>query len=265
MKKLIVNADDFGLTEGVNRGILECHERGVVTSTTLLVNGDDARAAAEAAAEHPQLGVGLHLNLTSGKPVLAAGKVSSLIDDEGFFPGMFTMVRRLISGRARRDELAAEVQAQIDKCIELGIKPTHIDSHHHLHALPRLRSVVCDVCRKAGITRMRGYYMSARSLKSFAVATAARMPAGESLKTPDRFSGIEVMGRRDIAVTLEHALAEPGDTLEFMCHPGYADENLSLASEYNSLREVELKALMSEDFIRAIEAAGVRSISFMDL
>lgn len=265
MKRLIVNADDFGLTEGVNRGILDCHQRGAVTSTTLLVNGDAAQAAAAAAAAHPRLGVGLHLNLTSGKPVLAAGKVPSLIDDEGFFPGMSAMVRRLISGRARRDELAAEVQAQIDKCIELGIDPTHIDSHHHLHALPRLRSVVCGVCRKAGITRMRGYHMSARSLKSFAVAATARVPAGEPLITPDRFSGIEVMGRGDMAVTLEHELAAPGDTLEFMCHPGYADDNLSRVSGYSSLREVELKALMSEDFIRVIEAAGVRSISFRDL
>ncbi|MFA6002404.1 MAG: ChbG/HpnK family deacetylase [Thermoleophilia bacterium] len=265
MKNLIVNADDFGLTEGVNRGIIECHKRGAVTSTTLLVNGDAAQSAAAAAAGYPLLGVGLHLNLTSGRPVLAAGKVSSLVDDEGLFPGMPTMVRRLISGRARRDELAAEIRAQIDKCIELGINPTHIDSHHHLHALPRLRSVVCEVCRKAGINRMRGYHMSARSLKAFAVALVARMPAGKSLRTPDRFSGIEIMGRRDMAEKLKHELAATGDTLEFMCHPGYADESLSRISTYNSLREVELKALMSEDFIRAIEAAGVRPVSFRDL
>ncbi|MFA5801738.1 MAG: ChbG/HpnK family deacetylase [Thermoleophilia bacterium] len=265
MKRLIVNADDFGLTEGVNRGIIECHERGVVTSTTLLVNAGAAEAAAEAAARHPQLGVGLHLNLTSGKPMLDALEVRSLIGDDGLFPGMSAMVRRLISGRAHADELAAEARAQIDKCVELGIKPTHIDSHHHLLALPRLRSAVSGVCRSAGITRMRGYHMSARSLKGFAISAAARMPAGEPLDTPDRFSGIEVMGRRDMAVSLGHELAAPGDTLEFMCHPGYADDILSRVSGYNSLREVELKALLSEEFIRAIEVAGVRPVSFRDL
>ena len=265
MKNLIVNADDFGLAEGVNQGIIDCHTRGAVSSTTLLVSGEAAQSAVAAAARHPRLGVGLHLNLTSGKPVLAAWRVPSLVDDEGFFPGMSAMVRRLICGRARRGELAADVQAQLEKCIELGVNPTHIDSHHHLHALPRLRSVVCGVCRKAGITRMRGYHMSARSLKAFAVAAVARMPAGESLRSPDRFSGIEVMGRRDMAVTLRHELSATGDTLEFMCHPGYADESLSRASTYSSLREVELEALMSEDFIRVIEAAGVRLVSFRDL
>lgn len=265
MKQIIVNADDFGLTAGVNRGILECHLCGAVTSTTLLVNGEAAGEAARLAAEHPSLGVGLHLNLTTGKPSMPARKVPSLVDGDGLFPGMAVMAGRLVTGRARRYELAAEVEAQIEKCLELGIRLTHIDSHHHLHALPRLRRVLQAVGRRAGITRMRGYHMSARSPKALVVLAAARLPAGEPLKTPDRFSGIEVMGRKDMAAALMRELSASGDTLEFMCHPGYADERLSSVSSYNSLRGRELEALVSGDFARVFTEAGASPVSFADL
>ena len=266
MIRLIINADDFGLTESVNRGIIECHRRGAVTSSTLLVNGQAAEAAASLLKDYPALGVGLHINLTSGPPILPGGKVPSLVGEDGLFPGMGAMVRRLATGRARKAELAAEVRAQLEKSLALGIQPTHVDSHHHLHALPRLRSVVQQVCAEAGITKMRGYRMSARSLKSLGVGLLARLPStGASLRTPDRFSGIDVMGKMNMAEALSRDLAAPGDALEFMCHPGFNDERLAQVSSFNSLRQVELEALTSERFGDVLRAAGVKLISFRDL
>lgn len=266
MKRLIINADDFGLTEGVNRGILECYRQGTVKSTTLLVTGEAAGAAAELSNGFPELGVGLHVNLTAGAPVLPAGKIPTLVGADGLFPGMGAMVRRLIACRARKAELAAEIGAQLEKCRALGINPTHVDSHHHLHALPRLRSVVEQVCADAGISKMRGYQMSSRSLKSLSIGLAARLPtAGPHLATPDRFSGIEVMGKKNIAGALAKELAAEGDALEFMCHPGFDDERLSRVSSYSSLRQVELEALTSQQFRDVLRTSGVELISFRDL
>ncbi|MBI5870878.1 MAG: ChbG/HpnK family deacetylase [Actinobacteria bacterium] len=266
MKRLIVNADDFGLTSGVNRAVVECHQRGVVTSATLMVNGGAAVEAALLAADNPQLGVGLHLNLTSGPPLMPPGSVPSLVGSDGDFPGLKTALWRLTSGKAKTHELEDEIAAQIDRLIKLGIRPTHIDSHHHLHAHPRLRSLVRKICPRHGITKMRGFRMAARSPKAMAVTFAARLPsAGASMNTPDRFSGIEVMGNRDMAAALRRGLAGDGDTLEFMCHPGYADEELTKVTSYAAPRQAELLRLLSAAFTAAADEAGVRKISFAAL
>lgn len=265
-KRLIVNADDFGLTGGVNRAIVECHQRGVVTSTTLMVNGQAAADAATLATANRQLGVGLHLNLTAGPPTLPPEKVSSLVGPDGNLPGLKKMLVRLTLGQARTSELEAEVLAQIERCRELGIEPTHADSHHHLHAHPRLRGVLTWACRRAGIKKARGYRMAARSPKAVGIRLAALIPVGgEALQTPDRFSGIESMGGKDMAAALAAQLASTRGVLEFMCHPGHADAELSSASSYNDLRQVELKALVSGEFLAAIQVAGAETISFREL
>ncbi|MHB9112201.1 MAG: carbohydrate deacetylase [Thermoleophilia bacterium] len=266
MKRLIVNADDFGLTSGVNRAVVECHQRGVVTSTTLMVNGGAAVEAALLAADNPGLGVGLHLNLTSGAPMMPRESVPSLVGSDGAFPGLMAALWRLTSGRARTHELEDEITAQIERLIKLGIRPTHIDSHHHLHAHPRLHSLLRRICPRRGITRMRGFHMTAKSPKAMAVALAARLPSsGGRMSTPDRFSGIEVMGSKDMAAALRRGLATSGDTLEFMCHPGYADEDLAKATSYNTPRQAELLQLLSVAFAAAVDEAGSQKISFAAL
>lgn len=266
MKKLIVNADDFGLTAGVNRAVIDCHRAGVVTSATLMVG---ARAAADAAAlfkDNPDLGVGLHVNLTSGEPLLPPQKVSSLVSGDGRFPGVSAAMIRLTAGLARGAEIEAEIEAQIERCRELGIEPTHVDSHHHVHAHPRVRAILSWVCRRAGIKKARGYRMKVSSPKSLAVRLAAAVPVGgEPLQTPGRFSGIEEMGSRDMAAALRRELASTRGSLEFMCHPGYADKDLILASSYTDGRQVELETLLSGEFLEAARDAGAEMISFRDL
>lgn len=266
MKRLIINADDFGMTEGINRAIADCHRQGVVTSTTLLVNGEAVDSARELAAATPSLGVGLHLNLTSGAPTLPAESVSSLLGGDGLFPGANKALARLSMGAVNRQELDREIAAQVEALRSLGLDPTHVDSHHHIHAHPVVGAAVARVCPRLGISKARGFRLRPRSLKAAAIRLAAAMSRGRGgLRSPDRFAGIEVMGERDVADYLRRALQAGGDSLEYMCHPGYADEQLYRISSYNSLRQVELEALRSVAVVGVIEAAGVELISYREL
>src|SRR5437868_6370726 len=136
MKYLIVNADDFGLTSGVNRAVVEAHTRGILTSTTLMANMlafDDAMRLAKA---NPGLGVGLHFNITQGKPVADASRVRGLLDEGGEFLGTSTaLLRRALAGKLHVQEVEIELRAQIEKVLGAGLSLTHVDSHKHAHAL----------------------------------------------------------------------------------------------------------------------------------
>jgi predicted glycoside hydrolase/deacetylase ChbG (UPF0249 family) len=259
MKKLIINADDFGMTEGINRAVVDCFRYGTVTSTTLMVNGEALESARILAADNPALGVGLHLNLSDGRPTLPAASVSSLVGADGLFPGSKKALMRLSVSAVNREELDNEIAAQIEAVRSLGIEPTHIDSHHHLHAHPVVGAAIARVCPKLGITKARGYRLSPRSPKSAAMLS----PGG--LKSPGRFAGIEVMGERNIAAFLRKELKARGDTMEYMSHPGYVDARLCRISTYNRLRQVEMEALMSAEVTGVIREAGVQLISFRDL
>lgn len=266
MKKLIINADDFGLCDSVNRAVIDCHRAGTLTSATLLVNGEAAVQAAALALEHPGLGVGLHLNITSGQPSSPPAKIPSLLGSDGCFPGLARQLLRLSAGLVRRRELEAEVAAQIEAFRRLGLDPTHIDSHHHTHAHPRVRAAILKVCPPAGIAKMRGYAAAGTHPKALLIATAWRLPppAG-SLRAPDRLFGIQAMGKEDMAGLLGRELRTAAGSLEFMCHPGYADERLRRLSSYNQPRQVELEALLSAGFAATIRASGWQPVSFREL
>jgi predicted glycoside hydrolase/deacetylase ChbG (UPF0249 family) len=266
LQRLIINADDFGMTEGINRAVADCHREGVVTSTTMLVNGGAVESARDVAAANPSLGVGLHLNLTTGAPSLPPANVGSLVDGDGLFPGANKALARLSLGLVNREELEREIAAQVEALRSMGLEPTHIDSHHHLHAHPVVGAAVARVCPRLGISKARGFRLRPRNLKAAAVRLAAALTRGrDGLKSPDVFAGIEVMGERDVAEYLERALKKSGDSLEYMCHPGYADEQLYRISTYNRLRQVELEALISPELALVIKRAGIELISFRDL
>src|SRR5262245_60514883 len=137
MKELIVNADDFGLTQQVNRGILDAHHDGIVTSTTLLANGGSFDEAVSMSRQAPQLGVGVHLNLSEGNPVSRASEIPSLVDSRG---ALHLTPGRLWAGIVKRkvslSDVERELLAQVRKVIRAGISPTHLDGHKHVHVLP---------------------------------------------------------------------------------------------------------------------------------
>ena len=148
MNLLIVNADDFGLNAAANAGIIECHQAGSVTSTTLMANAPALEDAVALAHAHPELGVGLHFNLTWGRPVAEPSRVSSLIAANGEFHGRDALGRRALTGRLKADEVAVELEAQLQRLRSLGIAPTHVDSHQHVHAFAPVFSAVAALCER---------------------------------------------------------------------------------------------------------------------
>ncbi|HEX6210512.1 MAG TPA: ChbG/HpnK family deacetylase [Methylomirabilota bacterium] len=238
MRTLIVNADDFGLTRGVSAGILAAHRHGIVTSATVLVTASVDREQL-AQAREAGLGLGLHLNLTLGKP-LTRGR--SLVDGHGAF---VRDPRRVAAGADARD-VRAEALAQVARFEKLvGRRPTHIDTHHHVGLYPPVREVVLEVARGLGVA-VRSQDAAAR--------TRAR---SAGLRTTDHFFGESGPGPYwSAARTLGHLRALPPGVSEFMCHPGRFDADLGY-SRYGRQREVEMTGLGTAGARAAAAALGI--------
>jgi predicted glycoside hydrolase/deacetylase ChbG (UPF0249 family) len=246
-RRLIVNADDFGLTRGVSRGILRAHREGVVTSTTVLASlPPEPELDAEAAA-CPGLGLGLHLNLTWGAPVSPPGTVPSLVDAEGRFGRDLAALQ----ARARPDDVRRESEAQIEAFARrFGRPPTHLDSHHHAHRLPGVMDAVVDVVLAARLP-LRSQDPGFRDgLRRHGIATT------------DHFVGDAQAEPYWTAARLLDQLAtlSPGVT-ELMCHPGRFDDDLAY-SRYGRQREVELAALCDPEARATVDRLGVRLCHF---
>lgn len=245
-RQLIVNADDLGRSEGVNRGIFEAHERGLVTSATLMVAFPAAERAAAKLAHHPRLGVGLHVTLTGARPTLPPRAVPSLVDASGLLPRKPEVI-----GVVDARELLAEVRNQIALFRRMtGRMPTHLDSHHHSHRLPVVLEALLEVAREHGLPIRRA------SEEIAARAATAGVP------TTDRF----VESFFGETSTLEKLLGilrglEPGVT-ELMCHPGYADEELRRDSGYADVRERELAVLTDPRAAVTIRELGIKLTDF---
>src|SRR5215469_5830931 len=146
MKQLILNADDFGLTRGVNEGIIKAHREGVLTSSTLMAGAAAFDHAVALAKQNPQLGIGCHLVLVGGKAVSQPGDIPSLAFHDGSLPdSLGTFVARLSSGMIRAKEIERELRAQVAKIRAAGIEPTHLDTHKHTHAHPVVMNAVARV------------------------------------------------------------------------------------------------------------------------
>ena len=240
---LIVNADDLGRTSGINEGIFEAHRRGIVTSATLMVAYEAAEEAAARMAEHPDLGIGLHVAMTGGPPVLPAERLPGLLDAEGMLPRHRDA---LVSPDPA--EVMAEVRAQLDRFRELaGRLPTHLDGHHHCHRVPAVGDAVATVAAELGLpVRDAGQGVRSR-LEEAAVPTT------------DRFESFFYAEGATLEGLLEFlAGLGPGST-ELMCHPGAADPELAAAgSTYTRDRERELEILTHPEVVRAARRPGIR-------
>src|SRR5215471_10363681 len=156
VKNLVVNADDLGWTEGVNRGIAEAHRNGVVTSTSLLANGSAFADGVRIAGALPGLGVGVHLNLSDGAPTAPAAEVGTLLNQEGRFSGgPEILLLRLTTKSLSVEQVEKEWDAQIEKVREAGIRPTHLDGHKHVQMLPGLFGIAVRLAKRHGIEALR--------------------------------------------------------------------------------------------------------------
>ena len=245
---MIVNADDFGLSPGVNEGVLEAHAAGVVSSVSVLVNAPGWEHALAALRGAATLDVGLHLNLTAGAPVSGGG--GSLVDPRtGRFHGLAGLVARALTGRIDPKQVAEECGAQLARLRMAGVRVTHIDSHRHVHALPGVWAAVVATARANGVAFVRVPIERGTTgavAKRWAIAAAWQLAArgAEPARHADRFRGIALQNEPAFLVRLLALLdrLEPGTT-ELMVHPGRPDVALAAWDGYVAPRAVELAAL----------------------
>jgi len=153
---VILSGDDFGLAPSLNEGIIRAHLEGCLTSASFCANGPAAEAAAEAARRCPDLEIGLHLTLVEERPASPPDSIPSLVDADGrFLPSGLAFARKWLAGAIDPDAVRRELRAQLDRTLQLGLRPTHLDSHDHIHVLPGLLELVVDEMRAAGLTRLR--------------------------------------------------------------------------------------------------------------
>jgi len=250
MRRLIVNADDFGRARGVNAGVLRAHRDGIVTAATLMVTTPGTDDAARVARAAPSLDVGVHLTLTYGRPISDPATVPSLVQRDGSFPrvpGAF-----LGTSRAKRDEAAIEYRAQFARAQELiGRSPTHLDTHHWLHDDPALEWAIVALARETGA-----------AVRPHDDAQRDRLRAA-GIKTVDHYRrDFQHEGHVDLA-TLERILADLGDGVtELGCHPGEPDPELERTSTYAALRVTELATLTDPRTKAAIARAGITLVDY---
>jgi hopanoid biosynthesis associated protein HpnK len=290
VRRLIVNADDFGFTAGVNRAIVEAHTRGIVTSTTLMANGPAFDDAVRLAKETPGLDVGCHLVLIDGEPVLDAVRLPSITSRNSgaarFGDGLKSFAARALTSRFDPGEIEAETSAQIRKIQSAGIGVSHVDSHKHTHLFPAVLHPVLSAALACGVRAIRNPFGPRKPLTStellvrpslwtrYAEMRILGALAGkfhdaakrQGMITPDGTLGIVVTGALDERLFRAIAAIIPEGTWEFVCHPGYNDADLRHANtRLRESRETELRVLTMPEARQVLEAEGVALISYRDL
>ena len=262
MSRLIVNADDFGLTSGVNRAILELHRAGVLTSATLMANAAATAEAVALAHATPTLRVGCHVVLVDGAPALAPHQISSLTSARTgqLHPTLGTFLQRLLTDRIRSSEIEAEARAQIAQLQSQGLHLTHIDTHKHTHMFPGVLRPLLRAARACGVRAVRNPFEPAWSqsatpgapwMRRMQVALLRRLApvfrrivAEEGFTTTDGSIGVLATGTLDARTVSSLAAALPEGIFELVSHPGYHDADLARAhTRLLGSREAELQAL----------------------
>ena len=241
-KRLIVNADDLGRTDGVNRGILEAHRRGIVTSATLMVNYPAADAVPAIARDNPGLGIGLHVQLTGGPSALPAERLQSMVDASGRLPSKPEGLRDPDPA-----EVLAEARAQLARFQRiLGRLPTHFDSHHHSHRQPVVLEALITLAWETGLP-----------VRNASPAVGERLRR-EGVPTTEAFID-EFYEDKTRIEDLVRILGSLGlGTTELMCHPAMVDEELRSSSGYAEPRARELAALTHLEARQVIQASGIQ-------
>ena len=262
MRRLIVNADDFGLTAGVNRAIIELHRAGVLTSATLMANAAATSEAIELARSTPTLGVGCHVVLVDGVPVLDGRQQSSLIDRKTgqLYRTLGQFLLRLLAGGIRSGDIEAEAYAQIARLQEFGVHVTHVDTHKHTHMFPAVLRPLLRAARACNVRVVRNPFEPEWSVQATPGAPAVRKwevgllrrlePAfrrivrEEGFATTDGAMGVLATGTLDTSAVTSLSAAMPEGTFEMVTHPGYNDADLAHAhTRLLASRETERAAL----------------------
>ena len=283
-KQLIVNADDYGKTEGVTRGIIQAHCEGIVTSTTVMMNMPNVEDALKPADDYPDLGMGVHLVFTAWCPLLPPAEVPSLVDEAGYFHSQEAILSHpsteLRTGPDQIDteELKAELRTQIESLRALGREPDHLDCHHFIHIYPPFFAVYVELAEEYGLPvrlpfppeeewdEAAASVSMTQGLPADLIREIARQDIGlvqaRGIPHPDRF----VQSFSGQALTLETLLGIleglPEGISEMITHPGFADEVLLAKSTYAQERERELELLCHPRVKERIGELGIALVNF---
>jgi len=285
--KAILNADDFGLSPGVNRGIVSGFRDGILTSTTMLVNLKHFEDAVNLARDNPDLPVGIHLSLLWGRPLSEPVRVPTLLERDGCFPrSLTTLAARYFLGRLSREQVRLELRNQVRKFLDAGLTPTHLDTHKHVHCLPGILEALIEVAAEFGIEKVRlplenkldlgrppggrgprpSWTSSAkRKLIRFLCRDSRARLQKAGIRTADHFVGIDYQAclNSDVLhLILSHLR---GGVTEIMCHPGYDDEALREFSSTPPYREVELEGLKDRRVQDLVNSGAIKLTHYGDL
>lgn len=262
--RLIINADDLGLTPGVTDGILQAHIHGIVTSASALMNTTHIQIdLPRTRNECPNLGIGVHLTLTDGQPLLPGEKVRSLVDENGRFFKLNHEPERI--QRINFDEVRAEWRTQIESFMDHGLTPDHLDSHHHIsYYQPEVFNVMLELAHEFSLPvryppqiflERLGQRKVNHRLQEYGVVSPA-----DCITT---FYGPNNAVSRENLIGIIDSLGN--GTHEVMCHPGVADQDLLNNSSYSKPRELELEILTDPELIQLMETNCIKRIRFSDL
>jgi len=290
VRRLIVNADDFGFTAGVNRGIVEAHTHGIVTSSTLMARGPAFDHAVRLAKQLPRLSVGCHVVLIDGEPVLDPARLPTLTPRNSgavrFRDGIKSFALRALAGQLDPGEIEAETTAQIRKIQSSGIDVSHLDSHKHTHLFPKVLRPILRAARACGVRAIRNPFGPRKPLRSgellarpsiwtrYAEVRILHTLAGEfrgaarreGIETTDGTLGIVVTGTLDEKLFRTIAAIIPEGTWEFVCHPGYNDADLQQANtRLRESREIELRVLTMPEVRNLLSNCDIDLVSYRDL
>jgi predicted glycoside hydrolase/deacetylase ChbG (UPF0249 family) len=293
VRRLIVNADDFGLTAGVNRAIAEAHQRGIVTSATLMANSQAFTEAVETAKSFgaaDRLGVGCHVVLLDGEPLSSPEKVPTLLESSNgtsrFRESLNDFVIASFRHKLNPDEIEAEASAQIARMQAAGIEPSHFDTHKHAHMFPAVLRPLLRAARARGVKAVRNPFGQVWPLpltsllrtrqvwKRFAQLNVLRNFAGNfrreveahGLKTTDGSLGVLATGVLDMKMFTAIIESIPDGTWEFVCHPGYSDADLGrIHTRLRESREQELSLLTSTEAKELLRLRGVQLVTYHEL
>jgi predicted glycoside hydrolase/deacetylase ChbG (UPF0249 family) len=247
LKRLVVNADDFGFTADVNEGIVEAHQRGILTSTTLMANGAAFDDAVRLASQNPALDVGCHLVLIGG--------LSALPPHQPLPSSVPHLLAAIVSRRiALHDELAAQVR----KILAAGVSPTHLDTHKHTHLAPPVLDAVARIAQEFNIPWVRRPFEIPFFRRRF-----HRVLGRSHCRTTDHFIGFQLTGRFRAPELVQLIRDLPDGTTEFMCHPGRCRAELrNAATRLKESREQELLALISPQARQALADSQVQLVNY---
>ena len=275
MKKLVINADDFGIDVTVNKAVESAYRNGVLTSTTIIPCGKSYENAIDIAEQNPQLGVGIHLTLVAERPVSSCQKIPSLIEgDCRFYSSYSEFLKGFILGKIKIKDIETEARAQIEKVLDSNLLPSHIDSHQHLHIFPGIAGLICRLAKDYGIDAVRLPRESMRFVDSeisfarhiarngLTVITKITTPSlgGRNLRHTDNFFGMLYGGALNSQRLKRIISCLPNGTSEIMIHPALENEamqgiyqwNYDWQQEYHALCDPTVKMLIAENAVQLV-------------